>query len=155
MFDLTRKEVAGLERFGFKKTYSLERLKKGSFFETRDVNFVRLKAGKGRLFFIQSYEPNIAMIKAVGEKGGGFVLSLNEPIRSRGIRRAIILSKQRFFLSLCIKYGAQYVICSLAGDEFEARTPKECISIGLLLDLTYEQACASLERLPKFIEGKK
>jgi hypothetical protein len=154
MFDLTRKEIAGLERFGFKRIYSVEGLKEGTFFETKDPNSVRLRAGRGKLFLVHSYDPDIAMIKAVGESGAAFVLSLNEPIRGRGVERAILLSKQRFFLSLCRKYGAQYVLCSLANDEFEARTTKECVSIGMLLGLTYEQACASLERLPNLLGEK-
>ncbi len=154
MFDLTRTELAGFSKFGFSKTYSLEKLRENLFLETEDCGEARKKGRKKKLFLIKTYETGPGMIKSVAGGKGAFVVDIRGIVNSGGAKRGAEISKRRIFLQQCIKQNAKYILASLAEEEFEMRSSREMIALGMILGLEYEQAKKSLKRLKGLLEDK-
>ena len=155
MFDLVRCHFASYRSLGFEKAFELANMSRNVLFEEKKAEAIRIAAKRHPLFYFPFYEPDLGMIKAVAEGKGAFVISVRDLLRNSGSNRAVMISKMRTFLMLCVKYRAKYVICSLAEEEFEARSARELVSIGELLGLSYEQATAAVSRLPEILGEKQ
>ena len=154
MFDLTRCHFPSHASLGFKKAFELSKLSGKVMLESVKPDEVRISAKRHQLFYFPGYEPDVGMIKAVAAGSGAFVISVSDLLRVGGASRAVLISKMKTFLMLCVKYRAKYVVCSLARDEFETRSARELVAIGELLGLGYEQACAAVERLGEILGEK-
>src|SRR3989338_2810702 len=62
------------------------------------------------LFFVSSFYPDTALMREVAREEKAFEIPINGLLRSGGYARANLLARMRFFVRLCNKYKAEYVI---------------------------------------------
>ena len=102
------------------------------------------------LVLLRDYAFDDGAIKLIGEKKNVcFLIDLDRIIRSKGVPRAILLSKLRTFLKLCVKHGAFYTFAAL-DEKSQARSPEETIAIAMLLGLNRGQAKFALQMLQHY-----
>ena len=138
------------EKLGYEQIYSDLKV-----FESDSPEEMRKALGrKHDLYFFSSFKPDDGVIKKAGEKGKVFEIPVDDLIYSKGMKRAIIIAKKSFFLKLCIKYHADYVLTSRAKDEYGLRSPKQMIALGVLLGLSEDQARRSITLVPEKVLGE-
>ena len=148
MFDIISCEASpqkhGFERFYHSKDAKILRADNLS----SAVNF----KNKSSLILLQDYAFDEGAIKVIAEKKKlCFLIDLSQIIKSYGVRRAILMSKLRTFLSLCNRHGAFYAFCSFSKDEKSIRSPEEMLSIASLLGVNRGQAKFALKMLPHYL----
>jgi len=62
-----------------------------------------------------------------------------------------MISKINFFLKMCNKYRADFVLTSGASSKFHMKSPAELISLGQALGLAHDQAAKSISMIPEYI----
>jgi len=108
------------------------------------------------LLFVSSFYPDTALMRAVAEEEKAFEIPINGLLRSGGYSRANLLARMRFFIKLCTKYKADYVMTSRAGDEYEMKSVDELVAIGGMLGLSPPQAKRALSTVPeRIMEGAR
>ena len=101
---------------------------------------------------LNDYAFDEGIIRVIAEKKNiCFLIDLGRLIRSRGISRAVALSKLRNFLRLCVKYGAYYTFASFAESEAKIRSAAELEHIILLFGLNPGQAKFALKMLGHYL----
>ncbi|MBN1169456.1 hypothetical protein JXA56_00350 [Candidatus Micrarchaeota archaeon] len=142
MFDIICCE-ADPKKFGFAKFFSnlkienAENLQEAAKFRNRKV-----------LISLRDYSYDEGAVKLIAEKKNAcFFIDLSRLIRSRGIPRAILMSKLRNFLRCCNRHGAYYAFASFAKTESEIRTASELCHIAMLFDITRGQAEFALKMI--------
>lgn len=110
---------------------------------------------KNVIIILESYDFDAnteGAIKLIGEKKKScFLIDFSRIINSYGVNRAILLSKIRTFLKLCVKYGVFYSFADFAKDEHELRSSQELEHIALLLGLNPGQAKFALKMLKHYL----
>ncbi len=153
MFDIIRCS-ADPSAFGFTSFFS------PSDFSGRAVECENLAAAlehknKRVLLSLRDYAFDEGAIRVIAEKKSAcFLIDLGRLIRTRGVPRAIFISKLRNFLRLCVKHGALYAFASFAETESQIRTPEELEHIIMLLGLNRGQAGFALRMLPHYAGHK-
>lgn len=105
------------------------------------------------LLVIEDHDFDDGAIKLIAEKKKAcFLIDLSRIINSKGVGRAVAMSKLRNFLKLCNKYGAYYTFSDFAKDEFELRSAKELMHISLLLGLNLGQAKFAMKMLKNYLD---
>ncbi len=133
--------------FGFARFYA------PSDFKGRAVECENLAAAvehKNRkvLISLRDYAFDEGAIRLIAEKRSAcFLIDLGRLIRTRGVPRAIAISKLRNFLRLCVKHGAFYTFATFAEKESQIRTPQELEHIAMLFGLNRGQAAFALAML--------
>ncbi len=77
-----------------------------------------------------------------------FELPLAPFLSTKFVYRARLVSHTRSFLKKCVKHRAPFVFTSRAKSEWELKSPREAIAIGVFYGLSYEQAAAALSTRP-------
>jgi len=91
-------------------------------------------------------------VKIIAEKKQiCFLIDLGKIIKSRGVSRAIAISKLRNFLALCNRYGAFYTFATFAENENQIRTAEELVHIAMLFDINKGQARFALKMLNHYL----
>ena len=107
---------------------------------------------KSSLILLDDYAFDEGAIKVIAEKKKlCFLIDISQIIRSYGVRRAIMMSKLRTFLSLCNRHGAFYAFASFSGNESAIRSPEEIMAIASLLGINKGQAKFALKMLPHYL----
>jgi RNase P/RNase MRP subunit p30 len=150
MYDIIRCDAEPSE-FGFSRFYS--------FSEARDrisecddlAAAVNLKNRK-TLISLRDHAFDEGAIKVIAEKKKAcFLIDLGKLIRTRGVPRAIAISKLRNFLALCARHGAYYTFATFAESRDRIRTASELENIILLFDLNRGQAKFALRMLKHYL----
>ena len=146
MFDLICCE-ADPKKFGFGKFFSNLKFEKAENL----AEAAKLR-NKKVLISLRDYSYDEGSVKLIAEKKKAcFLIDLSRIINSRGIPRAILISKIRNFLRCCNRHGAYYAFASFAKDENEIRTPSELCHIAMLFDISRGQAQFALKMLQHYL----
>lgn len=144
--------TADAPKFGFSNFYSTDSLK-GKLIEVDGLAQAAEHRNRKALIVLRDYAFDEGAIKLVAEKKSAcFLIDLGRIIRSRGVPRAILLSKLRTFLKLCVKHGAFYAFASFADKESQIRTADELIAIAGLLGINRGQAKFALRMLKHYLQ---
>ncbi|HSB46991.1 MAG TPA: hypothetical protein VLD37_03185 [Candidatus Bilamarchaeum sp.] len=150
MFDIVRCE-ADAKKHGFDKFYFFDSIKP-KLLECDDVVAAEQHKNRKALVMLRDFAFDEGAIKLIAEKKGlCFLIDLGRLMRSRGLGRAIAMSKIRTFLSLCNKFGALYAFASFAEKEADIRSPEELQHIALLFDINRGQAKFALKMLQHYL----
>jgi RNase P/RNase MRP subunit p30 len=106
------------------------------------------------LIYVSSFYPDTALMREVSDEKKAFEIPISGLLRSYGFSRAALLGRMRFFLSLCIKHNADYVLTSRAENAMEMKSVDEMIAIGYALGLTPPQVKRSLGVVAESIAAK-
>lgn len=151
-FDVIRcKEEKEAENLGFYKVIFFEK----AGVALGNAETLRKKLRDCRMLKVENYECDTALIREAAEAGKPFFIEIGEMLRERGFRRAKIMRHAARFLSLCVKYGAEYMLVSGAREKNEFRSPHELIAMGTVLGLTVPQAKRAVSTVPEEIFGEK
>ncbi len=150
MFDIVKCK-AEATAFGFERFYLSDDAK------SRIVECDNLEAAAGHknkkiLVSLRDYAFDEGALKVIAEKKSVcFIIDAGRLIRSRGVPRAIAISKLRTFLKLCNKHGAFYTFATFAEKEDEIRTADELEHIAMLLGINRGQAKFALKMLKNYL----
>jgi hypothetical protein len=150
MFDIT-KCAADAKTHGFERLFSAEEAKARIAVVDNAEKAAELKNRK-TLILLRDWKFDEGAIKTIADKKRAcFLIDLSTIIGSRGMRRAVEMSKLRSFLRLCAKHGAFYSFASFAEKEEEIRSPEELEHIIMLLGLNRGQARFALGMLKEYL----
>ena len=150
MFDIIKCK-AKAEDFGFENFYFFNDVQKQLLKAENLQAAVKYKSKKS-LIMLEDYAFDEGSIKVIAEKKKiCFLIDLSSLIKSKGVRRAILMSKLRTFLSLCVRYGAFYTFASFAESEMQIRNPDEIKHIGALIGLNKGQVKFALKMLKHYL----
>jgi RNase P/RNase MRP subunit p30 len=150
MFDILRCP-AEPSKSGFEKFYSLSEAK-GRIIECENLEAATNHKNKKTIVILRDYAFDEGAIKVIAEKKNVcFLIDLGRIMRTRGVPRAIMLSRLRNFLRLCVKHGAFYTFATFAENESQIRSPEELASIITLFDLNRGQAKMALRMLKHYL----
>ena len=106
------------------------------------------------MIFVSSFYPDTALIREVAEEGKAFEVPVSGLLRSYGYSRAALLGRMQFFLELCVKYNANYVLTSRAESGYEMKGVDEMVSLGWALGLNPGQVKRALSVVPERVLEK-
>ena len=150
MFDIIRCN-ADASKFGFEKFYFFNEVK-GMILELENLEAAVQYKNKKSLVLLRDYAFDEGAIRLIAEKKTlCFLVDLGRLIRSKGVSRAVAISKLRNFLKFCVKYGALYAFVTFAEDEMQIRTSEELEHLILLFDLNRGQAKFALKMLKHYL----
>ena len=98
------------------------------------------KSNRILLLYNKGFQADIGLIRDAALKRKPFEIPVLPFLESEGIQRAALMGKARFFIKLCLKFGAPIVIVSHACDPISLKSPQEMIAIGEALGLERDQA---------------
>lgn len=148
MFDIINCESDpssfGFDKFFFFKNVQIQKarnLEDAAKFRNRKI-----------LLALDDYAFDEGSVKLIAEKKKAcFIINLGKIIRSRGISRAIEMSKIRNFLALCNRHGAFYTFASFAESEKDIRNAEELLHMAMLFDISKGQARFALMMLQHYV----
>ncbi|MFH0737025.1 MAG: hypothetical protein V1827_06635 [Candidatus Micrarchaeota archaeon] len=150
MFDIIRCS-AEPKKSGFERFFSFDSIK-GRVIEVADLAAAAEHKNRRSLIMLRDYAMDDGAIKIIAEKKAlCFLIDLGRIMKTRGVPRAILLSKLRNFLRLCVKHGAFYAFATFAESEDKIRTPAELENIALLFGLNRGQAKFALKMLGQYL----
>ena len=151
MYDIVKCE-ADPKKFGFEKFFFLDSARP-KIIECENVmaaaeNYKNRKV----LVMLRDFAFDEGSMKLIAEKKQAcFLIDIGRLIRSRGIGRAIAISKIRTFLSLCNRFGALYAFASFSEKESDVRSAGELENISLLFDINRGQAKFALRMIGQYL----
>jgi len=149
MFDILR--IRKEPSQGFSRFYFYEDVK-GKIVEADNLESAAQSRNRKTLIMLRDHAFDEGAIKLIAEKKNAcFLIDLGRLIRTRGVPRAIAMSKLRNFLAMCVKHGAFYAFASFAESEGQVRTPEELEHIAMLLGLNRGQAKFALRMLGHYL----
>lgn len=150
MFDILRCQ-ADASRYGFSKFYFFDDFK-GRILQAENLQAAAKHKNKKALVMLRDHAFDEGALKIIAEKKKlCFLIDLGMLIGTKGVSRAIAMSKLRNFLRLCVKHGAFYTFASFAEKENQIRTPDELTHIAMLLDLNRGQAKFALKMVQHYL----
>jgi RNase P/RNase MRP subunit p30 len=150
MFDIIRCE-ADPSKHGFSGFYQSDKAK-GKITRARDLKAAVNHRNRKTLVLLEDYGFDEGAVKLIAEKKKAcFLIDLGDLIRSRGVSRAILMSKLRTFLRLCNKHGAFYTFATFAEKESHMRSPDEFMHIAMLMGINKGQARFALKMLKHYL----
>jgi len=153
MYDLVRFDTdanAISKKYGFDEIYFFSEMKK-NIITINNIEEAANHRNKKVLLLLKNYTYDEGPVKLVAEKRKAcFLIDLSRVIKTKGLQRAIAISRIRTFLELCNRFGAFYALASFAEKESDIRTPEELISIGCLLGLNRGQGRFALKMLKHY-----
>ncbi len=136
---------------GFSRFYSISECK-GRAVECENLASAIEHKNRRVLISLRDYAFDEGAIRLIADKKNAcFLIDLGRLIRTRGVPRAIAISKLRNFLRLCVKHGAYYAFATFAEKESQIRTPEELEHMIMLLGLNRGQAGFALKMLPHYL----
>ncbi|MEK6982797.1 MAG: hypothetical protein AABX38_07725 [Candidatus Micrarchaeota archaeon] len=156
MFDIVlfNPEKIDLKKLGYEKLYDYSSPHvKQKIIKVKNLAQAVNYKNKEMLIIIEDHDFDDGAIKLIAEKKKAcFLIDLSRIINSKGVGRAVAMSKLRNFLKLCNKHGAYYTFADFAKDEFELRSSKELMHISLLLGLNLGQAKFAMKMLKSYLD---
>jgi RNase P/RNase MRP subunit p30 len=150
MFDIVKCSAAP-SQYGFTAFYSPEQLK-GKVIEAENLEAAAGHRNRKSLILLRDHSYDEGAMKLVAEKKQlCFLIDLGRLMRSRGVQRAILLSRLRTFLALCNRFGAFYSFATFAESELQVRNAGELIAIAGLLGINKGQAKFALGMLKHYV----
>lgn len=150
MFDIIRCE-ADPKAHGFERFYQLSAARQ-KIIECEDVKAAEQHRNRKVLVMLKDFAFDEGAMKLIAEKKSAcFLIDIGRLMRSRGVGRAIAMSKIRTFLSLCNKFGAYYAFASFAEKEKDIRSADELLNIALLFDINRGQAKFALKMAGQYL----
>ncbi len=150
MFDIISCD-ADAKKHGFERFY-ISSEAKTKILKAENLEAAVKHKNKSSLVMLDDYAFDEGAIKVIAEKKKlCFLIDLSKIIKSCGVRRAIMMSKLRTFLSLCNRFGAFYTFASFAAKEDAIRSPEEIMAISSLLGINKGQVKFSLKMLPHYL----
>ncbi len=150
MFDIIGCQ-AEPSRFGFERFFFFPEAR-GRIIEAENVTAAAEQRNRKSLIMLKDYAFDEGAIKLIAEKKSlCFLIDLGRLIRTRGVPRAIAISKLRTFLSMCNRFGAYYSFASFAAGESQIRTPDELLHIAMLLGINRGQAKFAMRMLKHYL----
>ncbi len=150
MFDIIQCN-ADPKKYRFEKFYSMEAAKSRVMKFPEVTEAVNAK-NKKNLIVLDDWKFDDGAIKVIGEKKSAcFLVDLSRILKSRGIRRAVEISKIRNFLRLCNKHGTFYTFASFSEKEEEIRSADELLHIAMLFDINRGQAKFAMKMLGEYL----
>jgi RNase P/RNase MRP subunit p30 len=139
------------QKFAFEKFYFLADIK-SRIIECDNLEAAANHKNKKVLLSLRDFAFDEGAIKLIAEKKQAcFLIDVGRLIRTRGVPRAIALSKNRTFLRLCNKFGAFYAFATFAENESQIRRPEELENIALLFDLNRGQVKFAQKMLQHYL----
>ncbi len=149
MFDIIRCR-ADAKGHGFDRFYLADDLK-GRIIDEENLEAAAKHKNKKALIRLKDHAFDEGAIKVIAEKKKAcFLIDLGSIIKSRGVYRAISMSKLRTFLQMCARHGAFYTFATFAENEKQIRSPEELMHIIMLFDLNRGQAKFALKMLQHY-----
>jgi RNase P/RNase MRP subunit p30 len=149
MFDIVSCGAKPSEH-GFEKFYAPSELK---ILKAENLEAAVRHKNQKSLLILADYSFDEGALKTIAEKKNiCFLIDLGVLIKSYGIRRAILMSKLRTFLSLCVRHGAFYSFASFAEKKEHIRSADELMAIAGLLGINKGQAKFALKMLQHYIQ---
>ncbi len=144
-----------------KTNRDLERAPRDLILESESLSLLAGACSRGRFVMplrAKGFFRDDALLAAAEGGGGVFVIPLSALVKSWGSGRQRLLRELRFFLRLCVKRNAKFVLTNdLAESKFDLKGAREAEAIGVLLGLTSLQARAafvnSASELPVLAAG--
>ena len=150
MYDIVKCK-ADASRYGFTNFYFPEQFK-GKVIEAANLEAAAAHRNRKSLVLLRDYAYDEGAVKIIAEKKQlCFLIDLGRLMKTRGIQRAVLLSKMRNFLALCVRFNAFYTFASFAENEAQVRSADELIAIAGLLELNAGQAKFALMMLPHYV----
>ncbi|MBU0532151.1 hypothetical protein KKB44_01525 [Candidatus Micrarchaeota archaeon] len=148
MFDIIRCE-AEPSSFGFEKFYSHNDV---SINRVKDLKEATNYKNKKTLILVDDYNFDEGSVKLIAEKKKAcFLINLHDLKKCKGTSRAILISKLRTFLKLCVKYGALYTFATFAENKIQIRKPSEIMHIAMILGVNEGQSKFALKMLQHYV----
>ncbi|MEM4389927.1 MAG: RNase P subunit p30 family protein [Candidatus Micrarchaeia archaeon] len=99
-----------------------------------------------------NFVPDTGMLRKAAEEEKPFEIPIAFVLAAKGSERAKVIARMAFFLKLCIKFGASYVITSRARNEFEMRRPLDIAAFAeVALGVSRSQALCALSAEPRAV----
>lgn len=150
MYDII-KCTADPSLHGFTKFYSISECK-GKVVECESLEQAAQHRNRKVLILLRDHAFDEGAIKVIAEKESAcFLIDIGRLIRTRGVPRAIALSKLRNLMRLFVKHGAFYAFASFAESETQIRGPGEMENIALLFGLSRGQAKNAMRMLQHYL----
>lgn len=150
MYDIIRCQ-ADPKVHGFDQFYFFDSIKP-KLVECENVLAAAQHRNKKVLVMLRDFAFDEGAMKLIAEKKSAcFLIDLGRLMRSRGVSRAIAMSKIRTFLAMCNRFGAFYAFASFAEKENEIRSPEELQNIALLFGINRGQAKFALRMLKHYV----
>jgi len=150
MFDILKCK-ADAAKYGFTAFYSPEQFK-GKVLEVANLEAAAAHKNKKSLILLRDYAYDEGAVKVIAEKKQlCFLVDLGRLMRTGGIQRAVLMSKMRNVLGLCVRFNAFYTFASFAENENQIRNADELVAIAGLLGLNRGQAKFALKMLPHYV----
>ncbi len=89
-----------------------------------------------------------ALKQASEERACAFEIPVAFFLSSKHVFRARFIGQTRAFLKRCLKFRAPFVFTSRACSEWDLKSPREVIAIGVFHGLSYEQAANAIGARP-------
>lgn len=148
MFDIICCE-ADPGKYGFDKLFFSRSVR---IQEAENLEDAAKSRNRKMLLRLRDYAFDEGSVKIIAEKKQiCFLIDLGKIIKSRGVSRAIAISKLRNFLALCNRYGAFYTFATFAENENQIRTAEELVHIAMLFDINKGQARFALKMLNHYL----
>ena len=112
------------------------------------------KNPKVKALLLRTFAADVASVRAAAENRKYFEIPVAPLLETQGVQRAMLMSKMRIFIRLCLKHRAPFFIASQARNALMLRTPQEMIAIGMALGLERDQAAWAVGEAPKALLGK-
>jgi len=165
----------GLEKYanslGFKGVCSFSKEGNGVEIKAHNLNDFRFSAhGKIILFSSENAEllkvaskreasmllferflPDVGLVRVAAENKKPFEIPVSILLERTGANRAFMMSKIGFFLKICNKYGADFILTSGAKNKLSMKSPAELAAIGEALGLSHDQAVKSISMIPEYV----
>ena len=139
MFDIIRCK-ADASRYGFDRFYLFDDTKE-KILQSENLQEAAKHKNRKALIMLRDHAFDEGAIKVIAEKKRlCFLIDLGRLMDTKGVPRAIAMSKLRNFLRLCVKHGAFYAFASFAEKENRIRTADELAHIAMLFNLKRGQA---------------
>lgn len=119
-------------------------------FESQDVDALRNACKQGKVrFLLSAFQPDVGLMRDAAERKKPFIIPISPLLESHGIQRAMLMGRMRFFLKMCVKFRAPFIISSGAKDDYQLKSPHELIAIGEALGLSHDQAEWAISEAPR------
>ncbi|VVB65565.1 Uncharacterised protein [Candidatus Gugararchaeum adminiculabundum] len=122
---------------------------------TDSLEVIRAGAKRTKLIFLSNFKADAGIVRTVAIAKRCFLIPLAPLLKSDEIEKGRMIGRMKLFVSLCVKYKAEYALVTMAQDEYQLRSVKEICAIGQLLGLTREQSLYSLTHLKHLLKEKE
>jgi len=121
-------------------------------FSSEDIELLKRACRKDvDMLLFPRFLPDAGLIRAVAEYKKPFEIPVSLLLHRSGSERAFAMSRISFFLKLCNKHRADFILTSGASSRFLMKSPAELISIGEMLGLSHDQAAKSISIIPEYV----